>query len=254
MFVKCEKCGHVHEKSKFERNLRICPKCHYYGKLGAKERIKTIIDNNSFQELLADLGFNDPINFPEYKEKYMKAKKTSELNEAVVIGTGNINKISVVAGVMDSSFMMGSMGAVVGEKITYAFELATNENLPIIIFCTSGGARMQEGIISLMQMAKTSTAVANFSKKGGLYISILTNPTMGGVSASFAFMADIILAEPGALIGFAGKRVIQNTINQKLPVDFQTSEYLLEHGFIDALIDREKTKDIIYQLLQYHKY
>lgn len=254
MFIKCEKCGHVHVKRKFEKNLNICQKCHFYGKMRARERIKMVMDKDSFQELLVDFEFSNPINFPEYKEKYINARKKSELSEAIIIGTGDIKGIPVVIGVMDSYFMMGSMGAVVGEKIAYAFELAADKKLPIIIFCASGGARMQEGILSLMQMAKTSAAVAKFSERGGLYISILTNPTMGGVSASFAFLGDVILAEPQALIGFAGKRVIQNTINQVLPENFQTAEFLLEHGFIDSLVEREKVKDILYQLLRYHKY
>lgn len=252
MFIKCKKCGNVEDIKNFKRNYYICRKCNNYEQVSALERINFIVDEGTFEELDSDLGFNDPINFPEYKEKYNKALTNSGIKEAVIIGKGKINNINLVIGAMDSKFMMGSMGSVVGQKIAKGFELAAKEKLPVVIFSASGGARMQEGIYSLMQMAKTASAVQSFSEKGGFFISILTNPTTGGVSASFAFLGDIILAEPNATIGFAGKRVIQQTINESLPDGFQTSEFLLKRGFIDAIIERPRLKENIEFLLKLH--
>jgi acetyl-CoA carboxylase carboxyl transferase subunit beta len=212
-----------------------------------------IIDEGTFQETESGIGFQDPILFPGYHEKYSKAVETTGLEEAVVTGRGSIMGIDVMISVMDSRFMMSSMGMAVGEKITRLFEAAAVEKKPVIIFTASGGARMQEGIVSLMQMAKTAAAVAKYSEQGGLYISVLTNPTTGGVSASFAFLGDIIIAEPGALIGFAGKRVIEQTIRETLPDNYQTAEYLLKHGFIDTIVERRDLKDILHQLLCFHQ-
>ena len=253
MFIQCSKCGFVHEKKQYKKNYNICSNCNHYGVLSSEERIRMIIDEGSFIEIDQEIGFQNPISFPGYQEKYNVAVEKTGINEAVVIGKGAILGLNVMIGVMDSRFMMSSMGTVVGEKITHLFEEAIKMKYPVIIFSASGGARMQEGIISLMQMAKTSAMVAKFSEEeNGLYISVLTNPTTGGVSASFSFLGDIILAEPKALIGFAGKRVIEQTINEKLPDDFQTAEYLCKHGFIDSIVERNNLKNTLYQLLSYH--
>lgn len=253
MFVKCEKCGYVQEIMVYEKNQNICTKCNYYGKLTARQRMESIIDENSFEEINGDLGFCNPIRFPGYEEKYHAAIKSSGINEGIVTGSGTVYGIRVMVGIMEPRFMMGSMGTIVGEKVTLIFERAQQEHIPVILFCASGGARMQEGVLSLMQMAKTASAVAEFSEAGGFFISVLTNPTTGGVSASFAFLGDIILAEPQALIGFAGKRVIEDTISQRIPDHFQTAEYLMEHGFIDAIVNRQDMKKSLHQLLTFHR-
>lgn len=234
-------------------NHNVCSRCGWYGNLSAGQRLAMIVDEGTFQETESGIGFQDPILFPEYYEKYRKAVETTGLEEAVVTGRGSIMGMNAMIGVMDSRFMMSSMGTAVGEKITRLFESAAVKKLPVIIFTASGGARMQEGVVSLMQMAKTAAAVAKYSEHGGLYISVLTNPTTGGVSASFAFLGDIIIAEPGALIGFAGKRVIEQTIREKLPDNFQTSEYLLKHGFIDTIVERRDLKKTLHQLLCFHQ-
>lgn len=254
MFIKCKACGYVTEKKTYKENNNICPSCQNYGWLNAKDRINSIIDENTFSETNNEWGFYDPISFPGYKEKYIQAREQSHLNEAIITGKGEIYSIPVLIGVMDPTFMMGSMGAAVGEKVVRLFEEGERDKKPVIIFSASGGARMQEGIIALMQMAKTSSAVASYRENKGLFISILTNPTTGGVSASFAFLGDIILAEPCALIGFAGKRVIADTISQTLPAHFQTAEYLLEHGFLDSIVHRKELKTKIHQLLRFHYY
>lgn len=254
MFIKCKKCGVIHEKSIFIENHYICKACGYHETLNYAQRIQLVIDHGTFKEMNSEFGFQNPINFPGYQEKYENAVNNTGLKEAVVTGEGNIMGIKIMIGVMDSRFMMSSMGSVVGEKITLLFEEGYHQKKPVILFIASGGARMQEGIISLMQMAKTSAAVAKFRENGGLYLSILTNPTTGGVSASFAFLGDLILAEPDALIGFAGRRVIQQTIKQELPDNFQTSEYLLEHGFIDSIVERKNLKETLNYLLKLHSY
>lgn len=252
VFYKCSKCGYVYETKKLAQEFYVCTKCGHYETLYSDNRIRLVADEGTFKEFDAHLAFNNPIDFPGYKEKYEKAKQQTDLNEAVVTGTAKIDRKDVVIGVMDSRFMMASMGIVVGEKITRAFGKAEEKACPIILFIASGGARMQEGVFSLMQMAKTSAAVSRFNEAGGLFISVLTHPTTGGVSASFAFLGDIILAEPNALIGFAGKRVIEQTIKEKLPDDFQRSEFLLEHGYIDSIVERKNLRKVLSQLLVFH--
>jgi acetyl-CoA carboxylase carboxyl transferase subunit beta len=252
MWVKCECCGKALYKKDLEKHLLVCQNCSTHFRMPALDRINSIIDEGTFEELDAGLSSKNPLNFPGYEDKLEKSMNSTEIREAVITGKGKINGEDLMLGVMDSGFMMGSMGSVVGEKLTRAIEMATEERKPVVIFTASGGARMQEGIFSLMQMAKVSAAIAKHSEAGLLYIPVLTDPTTGGVTASFAMLGDIILAEPGTLIGFAGKRVIEQTIKQSLPEGFQTAEFLLEHGFIDAVISREKLKDTLGQLLSLH--
>lgn len=252
-WVKCSHCG----KTIYQKELteyKICPECGGHFRIGAWERIAITCDENSFEEFNAGLTSLNPINFPKYDEIIKNAQERSGLKEGVVTGKCRIEGIETILCVMDSNFMMGSMGSVVGEKITRAFEKATEEKLPIIVFTTSGGARMQEGIISLMQMAKISAAVRRHSDKGLLYITVLTDPTTGGVTASFAMLGDIILSEPGATIGFAGKRVIEQTIRQELPEGFQTAEFQLKHGFVDKIVKRKYLKMVLAKLLRLHGY
>lgn len=252
MWIKCSKCGSIIYRKELGK-LKICPNCKGYFRLKAMERIETIIDEEcTFLEFDRDMFSKNPMSYPAYEEKISKTIKESELKEAVITGESYITKVKTVICVMDSSFIMGSMGSVVGEKITRAVEHATRNKLPVIIFTASGGARMQEGIISLMQMAKVSAAIARHSENGLLYITVLTDPTTGGVTASFAMQGDIILSEPKALIGFAGRRVIEQTIKQKLPEDFQTAEFLLEHGFIDKIVNREDMKMTLSKILKIH--
>ena len=252
-WVKCSHCG----KTIYQKELteyKICPECGGHFRIGAWERIAITCDENSFEEFNAGLTSLNPINFPKYDEIIKNAQERSGLKEGVVTGKCRIEGIETILCVMDSNFMMGSMGSVVGEKITRAFEKATEEKLPIIVFTTSGGARMQEGIISLMQMSKISAAVRRHSDKGLLYITVLTDPTTGGVTASFAMLGDIILSEPGATIGFAGKRVIEQTIRQELPEGFQTAEFQLKHGFVDKIVKRKYLKMVLAKLLRLHGY
>lgn len=209
--------------------------------------------NGTYQKFDLELETTNPLELEDYPKKLKALREKTKLNEAVATGTGKINGEDVVICIMDSGFLMGSMGAVVGEKITYAIEYATDKKLPLIIFSVSGGARMQEGIISLMQMAKTTSALTKLDEAGGLYISVLTDPTYGGVTASFASLGDIIIAEPNAMIGFAGQRVIEQTIGESLPEGFQTSEFLLEHGFIDKIVERKELKEMLYRLIKLHK-
>ena len=248
-WVKCNKCKEILYKEDLKNNYSICPNCGQYFRLSSRRRIKQIIDEGTFEELDQDMQTSDLLKFDGYKEKIQTLKEKTKIKEAIQTGTGNINGIKVAIGVMDSNFIMGS---VVGEKITRLVEKAIEERLPVIVFCVSGGARMQEGIISLMQMAKTSAAIAKLDEAGLLYISVLTDPTTGGVTASFASLGDIILAEPGALIGFAGPRVIEQTIKQKLPEGFQSSEFLLEHGFIDKIVERKDMKNTLYNIIKLH--
>jgi len=252
VFGTCKGCGAVAPKAELERTLYVCPKCGYHHKIGAYLRLSTLLDSGSFLELNETLTTPNVLNFPGYEEKLRAARRETGLMEAVVTARGRIHGYEAVLAVLDGRFLMGSMGAAVGEKVTRAVEYAGREELPLIIFSASGGARMQEGIISLMQMAKTSAALAKFSQAGGLYISVLTNPTTGGVTASFASLGDIILAEPGALIGFAGPRVIRQTIRQELPEGFQRSEYVEAHGFLDQIVSRDRMKDVLAQLLRLH--
>jgi acetyl-CoA carboxylase carboxyl transferase subunit beta len=253
MWVKCEKCSKALYKKDLEKHNLVCPICSTHFRMPAKERIAFTIDEGSFIEFDSNMLSKNPLSFPGYENKLKALKENTELNEAVITGKGTIDGNEVIIGVMDSHFMMGSMGSVVGEKLTRTVEKATEEKLPVVIFTASGGARMQEGIFSLMQMAKVSAALARHSKESLLYIPVLTDPTTGGVTASFAMLGDIILAEPGTLIGFAGKRVIEQTIKQSLPEGFQSAEFLLEHGFIDAVVQRDKLKETLAKLLDSHK-
>ena len=250
--IVCPKCGKTVLKSVVKQHKYVCYECNYYFRVRAKNRIRMVSDKEAFEPWFTELTTGNPLNFPEYEEKIAKTQEKTGLSEGIVIGKTKIYGEETVLGVIDSRFMMGSMGHVVGEKITSAFERATEERLPVILFCCSGGARMQEGIISLMQMAKTSAAIQRFSAKGGLYISVLTHPTTGGVTASFASLGDIMLAEPGALIGFAGPRVIEQTIGEKLPAGFQRSEFQMEHGFVDQVVPRSQLRDTLIQVLQLH--
>jgi acetyl-CoA carboxylase carboxyl transferase subunit beta len=261
LWVKCNSCKEIIYRKEVERNLKVCPKCNYHFRLSAKERIPLFVDEGSFIEIDRDMASSDPLGFnPEgkdtkgknliaYKTKLNKVQKSSDLNDPAVSGNASINGMPVIIIVLDFSFFGGSMGSVVGEKFVRAVEKAYEENLPFLSFASSGGARMQEGIISLMQMAKTSAAIAKYKKGGMPYISILADPTFGGVSASFAMLGDIIIAEPKSLIGFAGRRVIEQTINQKLPDNFQTAEFLFEHGMIDMIVPRKDMKSTIGTIL-----
>lgn len=250
-WIKCSHCGKPIYRKELDE-FKICPNCGGHFRIGARERIEITCDKGSFEEFDANMRPKNPIDYPGYDELIKKAEKKSGLNEGVVTGRCTILGYRVIICIMDSNFIMGSLGSVVGEKITRAFETATREKLPVVVFTTSGGARMQEGIISLMQMAKVSAAVAKHSEEGILYISVLTDPTTGGVTASFASLSDIMLAEPGAVIGFAGKRVIEQTLRQELPEGFQTAEFQLEHGFIDKIVKRPKMKSMLGKILMIH--
>ncbi len=249
----CPRCGRDSERGTVARALYVCPQCGCHLPLGAYYRLSTILDPGSFRELNGKLAAADPLAFPGYREKLEAARRKTGLQEAVVTAVGAIDGRKCVAGVMDSRFLMGSMSAAVGEKITLAIEYAAKNRLPLILFAASGGARMQEGILSLMQMAKTSAALARFSQRGLLFISVLTDPTTGGVTASFASLGDVVLAEPGALIGFAGPRVIQQTIGETLPEGFQRAEYQDEHGFVDAVVPRSEMRETLSRLLRLHE-
>ena len=249
---KCNKCGAAIIAEDVKNGYYICPKCHGYFRVHAYRRIEMLADEGSFEEWDKEMDFVNPLDFKGYEEKVARLKEHTNLNEAVVTGKIMINGNPAVIGVCDGRFMMASMGHIVGEKITRAVERATAEKLPVIIFTCSGGARMQEGIVSLMQMAKTSAALKRHSDAGQLYISVLTDPTTGGVTASFAMEADIILSEPGALIGFAGKRVIEQTTKKELPRGFQKAEFLLKCGFIDKIVHRKDLKYTLKEILILH--
>lgn len=253
MWSKCEKCAKILYTEDLRENFNVCPNCGHHFKLGAYERIKYLTDENTFVEFDKKIVGRNPLDFNGYEEKIKGYQKKSHVIEGVVTGEAYIAQRKVVLCVMDSNFMMGSMGTAVGEKITRAIEYATKNRLPLIIFTCSGGARMQEGIYSLMQMAKVSGAIYRHGRENLLYITVLTNPTTGGVTASFAMEGDIILSEPGCLVGFAGRRVIEGTINEKLPDDFQTAEFLLEKGFIDKIVQRKDLKQVITSLLRMHE-
>ncbi len=247
----CPACGKAIPVSKLWENLNVCP-CGYHFRMTARQRIAYLTDD--FTEVFGDLTSKNLIDFPMYDAKLKTAKITSRENEGVVCGKAIIKGIDCVLFIMEPEFMMGSMGTVVGEKITRCFELATEENLPVIAYTVSGGARMQEGILSLMQMAKTSAAIKKHSDNGGLYIVVLTDPTTGGVTASFAMEGDIIIAEPSATVGFAGRRVIEQTIRKKLPNEFQKAEFILEHGFCDKILTRKAQKKTLAQIMNMHGY
>lgn len=253
MWIKCDACGELLYKEDVVNNHYSCYKCGKYFRLYTRKRLRMIADKQSFEEWDTDIEGKDPLNYPDYPEKIQALKEKLRIDEAVTTGKCTINGEETVLAICDARFLMGSMGYVVGEKITRAVERATELKLPVIIFTCSGGARMQEGMVSLMQMAKTSAALKKHSDAGLLYITVLTDPTTGGVTASFAMLGDIILAEPGALVGFAGPRVIEQTIGQKLPEGFQRAEFLVEHGLIDGIIRREEMKDTLAKLLHMHK-
>lgn len=252
-WLKCDNCKEIVYKETVRNNMNICPNCGHYFRMHIGKRLELIIDDGTYERFDLNIDTTNPLDLEDYTKKIKGLREKTGLEEAVSCGTGNINGEKVVICVMDSGFLMGSMGIVVGEKITYAIEQAAEQKLPLIIFSVSGGARMQEGIISLMQMAKTTAALTKLDEAGQLYISVLTDPTYGGVTASFASLGDIILAEPHAMIGFAGQRVIEQTIGESLPEGFQTAEFLLEHGFIDKIVERKDLKDTIYKLIQFHK-
>lgn len=249
---KCPRCQGIVPLERYEELHRVCPSCNYHGRLSAQERIALTFDKGSFEELDGDMISCDPISFPDYAEKQAELREATGLKDAIITGTAAIKGIKTVVGVMDSRYMMASMGSVVGEKITRAFEYAAENGLPVIMFTASGGARMQEGIVSLMQMAKTSGAVKLHSDKGGLYVTVLTDPTTGGVTASFASLGDIIIAEPKILIGFAGRRVIESTMKQRLPEDFQLAEFMQEKGFVDMIVERKKMRSALANILALH--
>lgn len=252
-YLDCKSCGRRAKTSAWKENRYVCPFCGHYRAMSCEERFQAVFDEGSVRELDGGLQGKNLLDFPGYSEKLKETEKKTGLSESAVTKTGTIGGIPAVVAVMDSRFFMGSMSSAVGERITRAVEYADENHLPLIIFCASGGARMQEGIYSLMQMAKTSAAVQTFSDHGGLYISYLTHPTTGGVTASFASLGDITLAEPGALIGFAGPRVIEQTIGQKLPKGFQRSEYLEQHGFVDRIVDRSEMKKVLVDILKLHR-
>ena len=252
LLKKCNKCGAAILTEEVKSAGYICPKCQGYFRVHAYERIRMTVDEDSFEEWEKDMEFVNPLEFKGYEEKVKSLKEKTGLSEAVVTGKASIEGNPAVIAVCDGQFLMASMGQVVGEKITRAVERATKEQLPVIIFACSGGARMQEGIVSLMQMAKTAAALKQHSDAGLLYVSVLTDPTTGGVTASFAMLGDVILAEPKALIGFAGPRVIEQTIGEKLPKGFQRSEFLLEHGFIDRIVERKEMRTVLGNILQMH--
>lgn len=252
LWVKCDGCKEIIYKKEIDKNLKVCPKCNYHFRISARERIKLLVDDGSFVEIDSGLASNDPLNFKDkvpYKDRLEENRKKSGLEEAAISGEALIEGRPVILVIMDFAFMGGSMGSVVGEKVMRAAESALEKKIPLITVSSSGGARMQEGIFSLMQMARVAAAIAKLNESGSLYISILADPTFGGVTASFAMLGDIIIAEPRSLIGFAGPRVIEQTIKQQLPEDFQRAEFLLDHGMIDMVTDRKELKKTIAQIV-----
>ncbi|MBV6685369.1 acetyl-CoA carboxylase, carboxyltransferase subunit beta [Bacillus sp. JRC01] len=254
IMTKCPECKKIMYTKELQKNLKVCLHCGYHHGMSSHERVESFIDEGTFTELDRELASVNPLGFPDYLEKLDKDRQKTDMNEAVLTGSGKVNGNEIVLAIMDSRFRMGSMGSVVGEKITRAVEEADKRKVPFIIFTASGGARMQEGVLSLMQMAKTSVALKRFSDNGGLFISIMTHPTTGGVSASFASVGDYNFAEPGALIGFAGRRIIEQTIREDLPEDFQTAEFLLKHGQLDDVLNRLDLKDKIGTLVDLHQW
>lgn len=252
LMTKCPNCKEITLTKDLEKNNKVCPKCDHHFKMTAHERINGLLDAGSFESMDDHLKSENPLGFPGYAEKVQSDSEKTGLNEAVLTGSGKLLGQDIVLAVMDSHFRMGSMGSVVGEKITRAIEAATDRKLPFIIFTASGGARMQEGVLSLMQMAKTSVALKRHSNEGLLFVSVLTHPTTGGVSASFASVGDINIAEPKALIGFAGRRVIEQTVREKLPEDFQTAEFLLDHGQLDAVVHRASMQNTLSTIVRLH--
>jgi acetyl-CoA carboxylase carboxyl transferase subunit beta len=252
LFIECEQCHTALYQKALQENLSVCPQCQFHFRLNANDRIRMVTDDHSFKEIDESVTSKNPLSMPEYDQKLTISKKSTGHQEAFVSGTAMIQGNHVAIGVLDSFFMMGSMGSVVGEKITRLIEYAIESSLPVIIFSASGGARMQEGILSLMQMVKTSAALKKLDQTKGLFISVLTHPTTGGVAASYASLGDIIIAEHGALIGFAGARVIKQTIQQDLPEGFQTAGFQLKHGQVDLVVERKHLKTTLFQLLKFH--
>lgn len=253
LWIKCDKCNNILYKKDLEKSFSVCPKCGFHFVITAKKRIQQLTDEGSFKEMDADLKTSDPLEFPQYLEKLEKYQEETEMKDAIVTGKATIAGRKTVIAVIDFNFMRGSMNTVVGEKIVRAFEVAIKEKLPVVVISGGGGgARMQEGVFSLMQMARTCQAADKHSKAGLLYIAVLTQATMGGVYASFASQADIILAEPGALIGFAGPRIIEQTMKQSLPAGFQTAEYVHNHGHIDHIVARPFLKETLTHLIDWH--
>lgn len=256
LWKQCFQCREMLYSRDLRENLQVCPKCQYHFRIGAEDRIDQIADPGTFVEIDQNIDSSDPLEFfdtQDYPSRQRQAQKKSGLTEAVLCGVCKINGHDAALGVMDFAFFGGSMGSVVGEKVTRVIECALEKKIPLIIVSSSGGARMQEGILSLMQLAKTSSALKDFADQDLLYISILSEPTFGGVTASFAMLGDIIIAEKGARVGFAGRRVIEQTIRQKLPADFQTAEYLLKHGQVDMVLERTDIKDTLTTLIGFHK-
>ncbi|WP_041458760.1 acetyl-CoA carboxylase, carboxyltransferase subunit beta [Ammonifex degensii] len=253
LWVKCPQCGEILYHKDIAKNLKVCQKCNYHFRLTAQERLQFTLDEGSFKEFDRDLVADNPLDFPGYEEKLAATREATGLMEAIVTGEGTIGGYPVVIGVLDSRFIMGSMGAAVGEKLARAAEAALARRLPLLVFVASGGARMQEGVVSLMQMAKTAAALEALGRAGIPYISVLTDPTTGGVAASFGMLGDVILAEPGALIGFTGPRVIEQTIRQKLPEGFQRAEFLLERGMLDMVVHRKQMRSVLTRLLRWYK-
>ena len=253
LLFKCPRCRNVTFMEEFNKAGKVCPECNYHSRLSAKERLDITVDKGSFEEFDAGMISKNPIDFPDYNKKQLQMREKTGLKDAVLTGKALIRGEECIIIVMDSNFMMASMGSVVGEKITRAIEYATEKRLPVVAFTASGGARMQEGIVSLMQMAKTSGAIARHNEAGLLYTVVMTDPTTGGVTASFASLGDIIIAEPKVLIGFAGRRVIEGTIKQKLPDDFQSAEFMLENGFVDMIVERKSMRRVLSNLLKIHR-
>ncbi len=253
IFVQCESCQTAIYQRTLDEHDGVCPQCGFHFKINAIKRLSITLDAKSFEEIDFDLNSKNPLGMPDYENKLEAGKKQASMNDAFLSGIGSIGKIKVAIGVLDSTFMMGSMGSVVGEKVTRLIERADALKLPLVIFSASGGARMQEGILSLMQMAKTSAALAIFHEHSGFYISVLTNPTTGGVAASFASLGDINIAEKSSLIGFAGPRVIKQTIKQDLPEGFQTDAFQLKHGQVDLIVERKAMRETLIKLLAWHK-
>lgn len=255
LWIKCKSCSQMIYKEEWRENLKVCPTCGYHGRMNWKDRVDLLLDTKSFRETDREMDSHNPLDFEGYDDRLKKTVGKTGMKEAVVTGKGKIKKMALVFTVLDFQFLGASMSNTVGEKVTRSIDRAAEEKIPLLICSSSGGARMQEGILSLMQMAKTSAALKHLSEQSVPYISLITDPTTGGVSASFATLGDINIAEPGALIGFAGPRVIENTIRQKLPPGFQRAEFLLEHGFVDCICERQKLKDTIADyltLLYYH--
>ena len=253
LWTKCNSCGEILFNKKLAENQMVCPECSHHFRISSADRLKYLLDDGSFIELFAEVGAGNPLSFPGYPEKIEKNQRETGLREAIVTGRGKIAGIPLAIGVMDFSFAGGSMGSAVGEKVASLIDYALSKRLPLVIISTAGGARMQEGMVSLMQMAKTSAALARFDSAGLLYISVLTDPTSGGVTASYGMLGDINIAEPGALIAFAGPRVIKQTIKQELPESFQTAEFLLEHGMIDLVVHRHELREELQRILNIHR-